>query len=452
MQQTGPDIAYRGFRGAARLATGTMTGAVPRGDGIAFDSPAGTLTHTDPHTGVTAAYELATWTSPLVEPGFPVAELVPSWTADTPAGSWIRVEMRGADRSGRPTRWYDLGSWAADDEGVRPTSRPDQADPDARVDADVLTAASGREWTGWWLRVTLLRPAGGDATPALRSAGAVATAPAPAAPRPHGPAPHGATPPAAPHRPAPHGSSAPHPAAAAAPAPAAPHPEAAAPAPPAPARPAAPPRRSGTSPAWGVVLDVPRFSQRLHRDHHPHLDGGGLTWCSPTSTAMVLAFWGAGPAAADHAWVGPDDPAPWVDHAARRCYDHAYRGTGNWPFNTAYAGTFGLDAFVTRLRGLAEAELFVAAGIPLVISVSFAAGRVPGLDYGTRGHLLVLAGFTAGGDPVLNDPNWPTDEAVRRPVPRAALEAAWRGGSGGLTYVIRPADRPLPAAPPQANW
>ncbi|MFB6397781.1 peptidase C39 family protein, partial [Polymorphospora sp. 2-325] len=182
MQQTGPDIAYRGFRGAARLATGTMTGAVPRGDGIAFDSPAGTLTHTDPHTGVTAAYELATWTSPLVEPGFPVAELVPSWTADTPAGSWIRVEMRGADRSGRPTRWYDLGSWAADDEGVRPTSRPDQADPDARVDADVLTAASGREWTGWWLRVTLLRPAGGDATPALRSAGAVATAPAPAAP------------------------------------------------------------------------------------------------------------------------------------------------------------------------------------------------------------------------------------------------------------------------------
>ncbi|BCJ67195.1 peptidase C39 family protein [Polymorphospora rubra] len=433
MQQTGPDIAYRGFRGAAELAAGTLSGAVPRTDGIAFDSPAGTLTYTDPHTGATGAYELATWTSPLVEPGFPIAGVVPSWTADTPAGSWIRVELRGADRAGRPTRWYDLGTWAADDADVRPSSRPGQADPDARVDADVVTVAPGREWTGWWLRVILLRAAGGDATPALWSAGAVATAPAaPAGPRPLGPS--------GPRDPAPPDGSGPRP-----------------PAPPdraAPVRPRAVPvgTRAGTSAAWGTVLDVPRFSQRRHLDHHPHLDGGGRAWCSPTSTAMVMAFWGAVPAPADHAWVGPDDPAPWVDHAARRCYDHAYRGTGNWPFNTAYAGTFGLDAFVTRLRGLAEAELFVAAGIPLVISVTFRRGQVPGLDYDTGGHLLVVAGFTTDGEPVLNDPNWPTDAAVRRTVPRAALEAAWRGGSHGLTYVIRPAGVPLPPAPPQANW
>ena len=93
-----------------------------------------------------------------------------------------------------------------------------------------------------------------------------------------------------------------------------------------------------------------------------------------------------------------------VVHAARGCYDHAYVGAGNWPFNTAYAGLHGVDAFVTRLRSLAEAELFVAAGMPLVVSARFRRGEIPGLDYDTNGHLMVLVGFTETGDPVLNDP------------------------------------------------
>ena len=135
------------------------------------------------------------------------------------------------------------------------------------------------------------------------------------------------------------------------------------------------PRAAGA--ARGLVLDVPRYSQRLHAGGETRWDGGGDSWCSPTCASMVLAFWGAGPTPDRYAWVDPPGPRPVVDHAARHCYDHAYAGAGNWPFNTAYAGRHGVDAFVTRLRSLDEAERFIAAGIPLVVSASFTAGRDP---------------------------------------------------------------------------
>ena len=115
---------------------------------------------------------------------------------------------------------------------------------------------------------------------------------------------------------------------------------------------------------------------------------------------MVVAFWGTGPTPADYAWVDPSYADPWVDYAARHTYDLNYDGTGNWPFNTAYAGRFGLDGFVTRLRSLNEAEKFIAAGIPLVLSAVVRQERDPGrCPTSTNGHLLVLVGFTAAGQP-----------------------------------------------------
>ena len=44
-----------------------------------------------------------------------------------------------------------------------------------------------------------------------------------------------------------------------------------------------------------------------------------------------------------------------------------------------------MDAFVTRLRSLVEAEAFIAAGIPLIVSAAFRADEVPGLGYDTAG-------------------------------------------------------------------
>jgi hypothetical protein len=167
---------------------------------------------------------------------------------------------------------------------------------------------------------------------------------------------------------------------------------------------------------------------------------------------MVVAYWGTGPSPAEYAWVDPSYADPWVDFAARHTYDNLYGGCGNWPFNTAYAGRFGLRGFVTRLRSLNEAERFIAAGIPLIASASFRKGEIPGLSYGTNGHLMTLVGFTASGDPVLNDPNSPTNAQVRKPVGRAEWEAAWLNSSRGVVYVIHPASVPLPAPPAQANW
>jgi uncharacterized protein YvpB len=207
--------------------------------------------------------------------------------------------------------------------------------------------------------------------------------------------------------------------------------------------------------AEGIVLDVPAYSQETHIGQYPQWDGGGEAWCSATSTAMVLDYYGAGPTAAEMAWVDPSYTDPQVDHAARSVFDYAYDGAGNWPFNTAYAGTRGLDAFVTRLRSLTEAEQFIKAGIPLVASLSFKKSDLPGAGYGTNGHLMVIVGFDQAGNVVVNDPAShliASNDAVRTTYDRESFENAWVPHSGGIVYVIHPADGPLPPAGPQANW
>ena len=138
---------------------------------------------------------------------------------------------------------------------------------------------------------------------------------------------------------------------------------------------------------------------------------------------MVVAYWQRGPSAADYAWVTGDHPGhtdPQVDYAARHTFDYAYDGAGNWPFNTAYAAPLaGGPSFVTRLRSLREAERFIAAGIPLVASISFGSGDLDGSPIsGTNGHLLVIAGFTESGDVVVNDPAIPASTTTTLgPVP-----------------------------------
>ncbi len=415
MTTSARDIAYRGFRFPADLATGSRTGLRAGRHGLVPGGAVGRLTHPDPD-GRPRRYEWGAWTSPPVPVGFAVREVVPSWTADAPAGCWLRAELRGWHGDAAATGWYALGDWAADETTVRRTSVPGQRDADARVETDTLLVGDATV-TGWQLRMTLLRPEDTRRGPVLRTAGAVAS---------------GALPPADAPAPVDRGG---------------------------PAgevdrdRPGSGGGEGGAPGSGrGRVLDVPRWSQRLHADRYPQWGGGGDAWCSPTSTAMVLAYWNASPAPRQYAWVRPPGPRPAVVHAARQCYDQAYAGTGNWAFTTAYAGLHGMDAFVTRLRSLTEAEAFVAAGIPLVLSTAYRRGQVPGLDYDTAGHLLVLVGFTAGGDPVLNDPYAPNDDAVRRTVPRDRFEAAWQQGSGGMAYVIRPPDVPLPARPAQPNW
>lgn len=179
----------------------------------------------------------------------------------------------------------------------------------------------------------------------------------------------------------------------------------------------------GDRAAWGKVVNVPGRSQMLY-------EGGGEVWCSPTSVSMILAGHGVNVT---------------VPQAAKGTFDRAYDGTGNWPFNTAYAGALGMRAFVTRLPSLAQAERYTAAGVPLALSLGWKKGELPGAPLtSSDGHLMVLVGFDARGNPVLNDPAAPTDAGVRRSYPRAAFERQWLTHSGGLSYVIAPPGAKLP--------
>jgi peptidase C39-like protein len=136
---------------------------------------------------------------------------------------------------------------------------------------------------------------------------------------------------------------------------------------------------------------------------------------------------------------------PWVDFTARMVFDYHYDGAGNWPFNTAYAGSRGLVADVTQLHDLAEAEPFIKAGIPLVTSVAWSSNKLTGAIKSTNGHLAVIVGFKGNGDVIVNDPASTDDTTVEHVYNREEFERAWIPASGGIVYVDRPAGWPTPS-------
>jgi len=208
--------------------------------------------------------------------------------------------------------------------------------------------------------------------------------------------------------------------------------------------------------AESITLPVPQYSQNIHTGEYPQYDGGGEAWCSPTSTEMVVEYWGRHPTPAQLSWVNPSYADPSVDMAARGTYDYDYQGAGNWPFNAAYAASYGLDAHVTRLHSLTELESYIRRGIPVVTSQSFQASELTGANYSTSGHLMVVVGFTPSGDVVVNDPASSSDPAVRNVYQRHQFETVWLrterplpgggggGGSGGVAYIITPHGTTLP--------
>lgn len=180
--------------------------------------------------------------------------------------------------------------------------------------------------------------------------------------------------------------------------------------------------------ARGIALEaVPRCSQMVY----PH---GGNVWCSPTSVSMVLGFWRND--------EGPCEAR--VRAAVAGVYDHAYEGHGNWSFNAAYAGSFaGMEAYVARFAGLDRLEPWIAAGVPVVLSVSWNNGEGRPLSGApvpkSSGHLTTLVGFDEDGNAVMNEPASPSNETVRRTYDRSELERCWLSASGGAAYLIFPA-------------
>ncbi|MEU6480173.1 peptidase C39 family protein [Streptomyces sp. NPDC047017] len=384
---------YTDWRAGTTRGTRAVAGTRP---GLEIAAPAGTTDYTDPHTGTTARWEYATWTGPAHRLAVPATEAIASWNAHTPAGTWLQTELRGTYSDGTNTPWYVMGRWAAGDEDIKRTSVDGQSDGRSSVWTDTLALdapASGLRLVSYRLRLTLYRRPGTRLTPTVRRIGVM-------------------------------GSDVPD-------------------------RftvPASAPGRTGTE------LAVPRYSQEIHTGQYPQYDNGGEAWCSPTSSQMIIEYWGGRLSQQQLSWVDPSYPDPQVCNAARYTYDYQYAGCGNWPFNAAYAATFkDLQGVVTRLASLTDLETLTAAGIPAMTSQSFLKTELTGAGYGTSGHLMTVIGFTADGDVIANDPAAPDDTAVRRVYRRREFENIWLrtkrynasgavvSGTGGVCYLYFPA-------------
>ena len=137
---------------------------------------------------------------------------------------------------------------------------------------------------------------------------------------------------------------------------------------------------------------------------------------------------------------------PEIDHTvpetAHSIQDPDLGGTGNWPFNTAYAGHYpGMRAYVTRLDDITELEDWIAAGISPVTSVSsFINVNHKG---GDDGHLIVCCGFTDTGDVVVNDPGGSTAKPARKVYERQHFIDCWKK-SRNTVYLVYPEDAAIP--------
>ncbi|GGQ66945.1 peptidase C39 family protein [Streptomyces flaveolus] len=380
------------WRGGTAQGARPVAGARP---GVVIAAAAGTVDYTDPHTGRTATWEYATWTSPVHRLGVPSTEVIASWNAHTPDGTWLQVELGGTYSDGTDTPWYVMGRWAAGDQDIRRTSVDDQSDGRSSIWTDTFSiddASTGLRLVSYRLRLTLYRRPGSRVTPTVWRLGAMGSD-----------IPDRFTVPA-------------------------------------------------SAPGLAGELRVPRYSQEIHKGQYPEYDNGGEAWCSPTSSQMIIEYWGGRLTAEQLAWVDPAYADPQVCHAARYTYDFQYAGCGNWPFNAAYAATFkGLQGVVTRLGSLTDLETLIAAGIPAITSQSFLEKELTGAGYGTSGHLMTVIGFTADGDVIANDPASDDNEAVRRVYKRREWENIWLrtkrynasgkvvGGTGGVCYLYFPA-------------
>ncbi|GAA3356486.1 hypothetical protein GCM10017744_023300 [Streptomyces antimycoticus] len=217
--------------------------------------PLGSVDYTDPHTGTKAAWEYATWTSPVRTLSVPATEAIVSWNARTPDGTWIQIELKGTYSDGSATPWYVMGRWASDDgaSSIRRTSVDDQSDDKSSVWTDTFSIddpASGLRLAKYQVRLTLYRKPGSKLTPTVWRVGAM-------------------------------GSDVPD-------------------------RFEVP--ASTPSLPKGRELGVPRYSQEIHKGQYPEYDNGGEAWCSPTSSQMIIEYWGRKPSAADLSWVNRTTP------------------------------------------------------------------------------------------------------------------------------------------------
>lgn len=310
-------------------------------------------------------------TGPVVATAFKFTEAIASWNADTPAGTWVEIQLR-ARLADRWSKWYSMGIWASGSTTIERHSVNLQGDGDGYVAVDTMVLTNKKVLADAFQIKARLFSADNTATPTIRNLSVA----------------YSTTPPKK-----------------------------------------ASGLASGDPSNWNTLLSVPECSQMVYPD-------GGNVWCSPTSTSMVLGYWG----------FIPDSCELRVRATVKGVYDWLYDGTGNWPFNTAYAASVGYEAYVARFSSLAQAESWIKAGVPVVMSIAWGKKELTNAPVASSsGHLIVLVGFDASGNPIVNDPAAADDAYVQRTYLRSELEPLWLQASGGTVYLIFPTDKPVPS-------
>lgn len=178
-------------------------------------------------------------------------------------------------------------------------------------------------------------------------------------------------------------------------------------------------------------ISVPAYSQYI-RD--PQI---ASSICSPTSITMLLNYRGIK--------ILPEETAWGV-------YDTTYDGFGNWPFNTAYASSYGLNSYVSYCSSISDLKREIYKGNPVAVSVKYRNSETVNkpklpvvhgapISY-TNGHLIVVRGFIHenGKDYVIvNDSAAANDEGVKLKYLADEFDAAWLK-SGRIAYIVHEGD------------
>jgi tetratricopeptide (TPR) repeat protein len=199
---------------------------------------------------------------------------------------------------------------------------------------------------------------------------------------------------------------------------------------------------SSTPVQHAKTLAVPAFSQYAYPQ--------GAGWCSPTALAMVLGYWYQ--QTGDHRLQPFCVPDSVPTLAAALVDDPAY-GTGNWSFNTAYAASLGLEAYVTQMCALQQVTRWVAAGVPVICSLAWEEGDVQHASMPrSDGHLVVVCGVQSDGHIIVADPAGADAPEVHRVYADEEFAACWQRHSAGTVYLIYPPAWEIPAPYPGDAW
>ncbi|MEQ9454930.1 MAG: C39 family peptidase [Phycisphaeraceae bacterium] len=301
---------------------------------------------------------LGTWTSPEITTDFPFTEVLPSWNLHTPEHTGVSFFIRSRDAATNEwSPWLYLGAW-----GQREVAHPVEIEfpgGEIKIDYLVLNQPANAYQLEARIESASLDP---RATPTLRKLHTV---------------------------------------------------------------------YSGT-PADGVnnslIQTYPTVTDGWARDLPVPFRAQGIEHksinsriCSPTSTSMVMAYFGI--------------DLPTVTNALA-IYDPEYTIFGNWHRAVAYASQHGLEGELVRIRDWDQVKAYIAEGQPLIASIRFRRGEFPSnVMESTGGHLITIRGLTPEGDAIVND-SASKDRGHAVIYKAEELARAWIG-RGGVTYVIR---------------